>query len=111
MNISIDAGPPSAPEVQALTTALRDEVPDVHVMYRMRARDSGVTHQVAQFIADHEGGAAIYVAGVVTKKVIDLVADWAKATWFRKSPPGGSVVIYGPDGKVVKTIERDEQSS
>jgi hypothetical protein len=109
MNISIEAGSPTAPEVQALTALLRSEIPGVNVMYRMKTRDSGAVHHVLQFISQHETGAAIYVAGAVTKKVIDVVADWANATWFKKTPRGGSVVIYGPDGQPVKTIERDEK--
>jgi len=111
MNISIDAGAPSSSEVQALAIALRTGIPGVNVMYRLKARDSGVTHHVLQFISEHGKEAGIYVAGVVTKKVIDVVAEWAKERWFKKTPPGGSVVIYGPDGQVVKTIERGDKTA
>jgi hypothetical protein len=106
MNISIDAGPASDPDVQALATALREGIPEAKILYRVRVRDESVVHNVLHFLAQNGPRAAIYAGGVVTTKLVDIAAAWAKKRWFAKDPPGESVVIFGPDGQPIKTITR-----
>ncbi len=49
--------------------------------------------------------AAVPLAKYAGKKLIDVLADLLR-TWLQERPSIPEVVLYGPDGKVIKKVSR-----
>lgn len=110
MKVTLAVAGPGDADVKALVTAIQTVEADAKILYRLRASD-GEVHNVLQFVAQHRAEAAIYVGGVVTKKLVEVVAEWARNRWFGREDSGDAVTIYGPNEEVVKVVRRDGRPS
>ena len=91
-------------ELEELAQAIRDLDIGLEVCFaeEREHRGYGVTYWEVLYISLSVGAA---VGGKVVDKILDVAIDWARKRFSRKSSRRPKyVAIYGPDGKVLRSV-------